>query len=69
MIWNPEYEQMDRERLAQLQARRLKSTVAWTYERVPFYREQMEAAGVSPRDIREVGDVEQAPVHRQDGAS
>ncbi len=61
MIWNPEYEQMDRERLAQLQARRLRSTVAWTYERVPYYREHMDAGGVSPKEIRAAEDVRLLP--------
>lgn len=61
IIWNPEYEQMDRERLAQLQLRRLKSTVAWTYERVPFYREQLDAHGVTPKDIRTLNDIALLP--------
>jgi phenylacetate-CoA ligase len=61
MIWNPEYEQMDRGALAELQLRRLQSTVAWTYERVPYYREQMDARGVKPRDVRRLADVALLP--------
>jgi phenylacetate-CoA ligase len=61
MIWNPEYEQMDRERLAQVQSRRLRSTVAWTYERVPYYRELMDARGVKPKDIATAEDVRLLP--------
>ena len=38
MIWNPEYECMDRAALHQLQLRRLQMTTAWAYERVPHYR-------------------------------
>jgi phenylacetate-CoA ligase len=61
MIWNPEYECIDREELAALQLRRLQSTVAWVYERVPFYREQLEVKGIKPRDIRSVADVRLLP--------
>jgi phenylacetate-CoA ligase len=61
MIWNPEYESMDREALAALQLRRLQTTVAWVYERVPFYRAQLEAAGLRPKDIRSLSDVRSLP--------
>jgi phenylacetate-CoA ligase len=61
MIWNPEYECMDRTELAALQLRRLQSTVAWVYERVPYYREQLEASGIRPRDIKSLADVRRLP--------
>ncbi len=60
-VWNPEYETMPREALEELQLRRLKSTVAWVYERVPYYREALDARGVKPRDIRSVDDVRLLP--------
>jgi phenylacetate-CoA ligase len=61
MIWNPEFEQMPREELAELQLRRLRSTVAWTYERVPFYRDQLDERGVKPKDVRNAQDVRLLP--------
>ncbi|HET6350888.1 MAG TPA: phenylacetate--CoA ligase [Coriobacteriia bacterium] len=61
MIWNPEYECMDRDALRELQLRRLQMTVSWTYERVSHYRDQMDAAGVKPRDIRTLDDVRKLP--------
>ncbi|MBN2821829.1 MAG: phenylacetate--CoA ligase [Coriobacteriia bacterium] len=60
-IWNPEYESMDREALAKLQLRRLQSTVAWVYERVPYYKEVLDASGVKPKDIRSLADVRLLP--------
>ncbi|MDI6900351.1 MAG: phenylacetate--CoA ligase [Anaerosomatales bacterium] len=60
-IFNAEYEQMDRGELAELQLRRLQSTVAWVYERVPYYREALDARGVKPRDIRSLADVRLLP--------
>lgn len=61
MIWNPEYECMDRTSLHALQLRRLQSTTAWVYERVPYYRERMDSFGVRPRDIRTLADVRKLP--------
>ncbi|MDI6711792.1 MAG: phenylacetate--CoA ligase [Anaerosomatales bacterium] len=60
-IWNPEYETMAREDLRELQLRRLQTTVAWVYERVPYYREQLQARGVHPKDIRSLDDVRLLP--------
>ncbi|MCL4079645.1 phenylacetate--CoA ligase [Coriobacteriia bacterium Es71-Z0120] len=60
-IWNPEYECMSREELRALQLRRLQATVAWVYDRVPYYREQLEARGVHPKDVRSLDDVRLLP--------
>ena len=61
MIWNPEYECMDRAALHELQLRRLQMTVSWAYERVPYYRARMEDGGVRPRDIRALDDLRRLP--------
>ncbi len=61
MIWNPEYECMDRAALHQLQLRRLQMTASWAYERVPHYRARMEEGGVRPRDIRALDDLRRLP--------
>ena len=60
-IWNVEYETMARSDLEALQLRRLQSTVAWVYERVPYYRTELEARGVRPRDIKSLADVRRLP--------
>ena len=41
-IWNSEYETMSRDALAELQLRRLQSTVAWVYDNVEHYRKALE---------------------------
>lgn len=61
MIWNPEYECMDRAALHELQLRRLQMTTSWAYERVPYYRTSMEERGVRPRDVRALDDVRRLP--------
>jgi phenylacetate-CoA ligase len=52
---------MDRTELHELQLRRLQMTVAWVYERVPYYRAQLDERGVKPRDIRSLEDVTRLP--------
>jgi len=61
MIWNPEYECMDRAALHDLQLRRLQMTVAWAFEHVPHYRAEFERRGVRPRDMRTLDDVRRLP--------
>lgn len=61
MIWNPEYECMDRSALEALQLHRLQTTVAWVYERVEYYRRALDERGVKPRDIKRLADVRLLP--------
>ena len=61
MIWNLEYESMSRPRLAELQLKRLRDTVARVYARVPYYRQKMEEAGIKPGDIQSLGDLAHLP--------
>jgi phenylacetate-CoA ligase len=60
-IWNPEFEQMPRADLGQLQRRRLAEMVAYAYERVPYYRLKMADAGVEPRHIEVLPDLARLP--------
>lgn len=60
-IHNPSIECTSRERIRAIQLEKLIAQVAWTYERVAWYREQMDAAGVSPADIRTLDDVRKLP--------
>jgi phenylacetate-CoA ligase len=52
---------MDRTELHELQLRRLQMTVAWVYERVPYYRAQLDERGVRPKDIKSLADVVKLP--------
>ncbi len=61
MIWNPEYECMERSALHDLQLRRLQMSVSWAYERVTYYRDRMDELGVRPRDIKSLDDVRKLP--------
>jgi phenylacetate-CoA ligase len=61
MIWSPEYECMSRERLEQLQIRRLQTTLRRVGENVPFYRDRLNEAGMTPEDIRSLEDLRHIP--------
>ena len=50
-----------REEVRALQLEKLKAQVAWTYDRVAWYRERMDALGVAPGDIRTLEDVQKLP--------
>lgn len=60
-IHNPHIECASRERIRAIQLARLIDQVEWTYERVSWYREHMDAAGVSPSDIKTLEDVRKLP--------
>ena len=61
MIWNQQLECMGREELRSLQLERLKETVNRVYQQVPYYREQLDALGLRPRDINKLEDIQHLP--------
>ncbi len=60
MIWSKE-ETLSRAEMEQLQLARLKETVQRVYDKVPYYREKMKKAGVTPDDIRQLSDLQKLP--------
>lgn len=61
MYYQPELETMSREELEKLQLNRLKNLVKRVYEKIPFYKESFDAAGVKPEDIRSLNDITKLP--------
>lgn len=61
MIWNEEMETMPRADIEALQGERLKALASYVYERVPFYKNAFDAAGVAPGDIEDIGDISKLP--------
>ncbi len=59
-IYKPEIECASREDIRALQLEKLKETVAYAYERVPYYRQKLDEMGVAPSDIQTRGRA-QAP--------
>jgi phenylacetate-CoA ligase len=60
-----EIETLPREKLRKLQDERLRSMVAYVYERVPFYHDAFDRAGLKPGDIRSVEDLPKLPFTRK----
>ncbi len=60
MIWSKE-ETLSRVEMEKLQLARLQETVQRVYDKVPYYRAKMEAAGVTPADIRCLADLQKLP--------
>jgi phenylacetate-CoA ligase len=58
---HPAQETMPRERLAALQAERLRATVQNAHDNVPLHRQRLDAARVTPQDIRSAADVARLP--------
>lgn len=61
MYWSEKFECMPLEELQIFQLAKLRETVAWVYERVPFYRAKLDALKVKPEDIRSLADVSLLP--------
>jgi phenylacetate-CoA ligase len=65
MIWNEAMECMPRLEMEKLQGQRLRQTVARVYERVPFYRQAFDAAGVVPATVETAADLPRLPFTRK----
>ena len=65
-IWNPAGECLAPGDLEALQLKRLKKIVKTAWDKVPYYRAKMEAAGVKPRDICTLADLAQLPFTTKD---
>jgi phenylacetate-CoA ligase len=59
-------ETWERERLERLQLERLQATATRLYDRVPFYRNRLDEAGVRPGDIKSLEDIERLPFTYKD---
>lgn len=61
MIYNQEAETMPRRELQALQLTRLQYIVRYCYENVPFYYQRLNAAKVTPSQIRSLDDLRRIP--------
>ncbi|MBI2462479.1 MAG: phenylacetate--CoA ligase [Candidatus Rokubacteria bacterium] len=65
MIWDLPVETAPRETLEALQLERLRRTLEWIRERVPFYRARLGEAGLAPSDLRSLQDLPRLPFTRK----
>lgn len=59
--WNEKFETMQENALRAFQVKKLKETVSWVYERVPFYRARFDEYGVTPDDVQSLEDLSRLP--------
>jgi len=59
--WNREIEFMAPDQLRALQSDRLREVVKLVYEKVPYYRQKLDDAGVKPQDIKSIDDITRLP--------
>ena len=61
MYYQPDIETMSREDLEALQLERLQALVKRVYQKIPFYKESFDKAGVNPVDIKSLADLTKLP--------
>lgn len=61
MPYNDQFECMPFEELQKFQLAKLKETVAWLYERVPFYKNKLDELGIKADDLKRVEDISKLP--------
>ena len=66
MIWNPGAECMPPEQRRHAQLACLKNIVTTAYEKIPFYREKLDAAGIKPQAIHSLEDIAKLPFTTKD---
>ena len=64
--WNPRHETMPRERLEQLQLRKLRSALAWTSANNPYHAKRLAKAGVTPESLRSLSDMRRIPFYTRE---
>ncbi len=66
MFFQKEIETMPRKALESLQLERLKKTVAYCYDNVPFYKKRFDSIGLKPSHIKSFKDYENVPFTTKD---
>ncbi|SPF50864.1 phenylacetyl-CoA ligase [Syntrophobacter sp. SbD1] len=61
MAWNDRFECMPVEELQRFQLAKLKETVSWLYEKVPFYHRKLDELGVKADDLKSLEDIAKLP--------
>jgi phenylacetate-CoA ligase len=60
-IWDEKFETMSQDRMQAFQLDKLKETVAWVYERIPFYKKKFDELGIAPGDVQSLEDLGKLP--------
>jgi phenylacetate-CoA ligase len=61
MPWNDKFECMPVEELKKFQLKKLKETVSWVSEKIPFYQKKFKEMGIKAGDIKSLEDLTKLP--------
>lgn len=59
--YQPEIETASREKILEIQNKKIVRQVCHVYDNVPYYKKLMEEKGVTPDDIKSVDDIKKLP--------
>ncbi|MCF8034828.1 MAG: phenylacetate--CoA ligase [Desulfarculaceae bacterium] len=60
-MWDEKFESMSTDEMQAWQLGKLQETVAWVYERIPFYKQKFDEVGVKPGDLKNIEDLGKLP--------
>jgi phenylacetate-CoA ligase len=60
-FWDEKFETMNDSSIRSFQLGKLKETITWVYEKIPFYKESFDKAGVKPGDLQKIEDIAKFP--------
>ena len=60
-MWDEKFETMSADEMQAFQLAKLRETVAWVYERVPFYKKKLDETGLKPGDVKSLEDLGKLP--------
>ncbi|MFH1058530.1 MAG: phenylacetate--CoA ligase [Pseudomonadota bacterium] len=60
-MWDEKFEAMSADEMQAFQLGKLQETVAWVYERVPFYKKKFDEIGLKPGDVKALADLGRLP--------
>jgi len=59
--WDDKFETMNERDMAAFQTEKLKATLQWVYDKVPFYKKAFDEKGVKPSDFVKLSDLSKFP--------
>lgn len=60
-FWDEKFETMPENEMQAFQLEKLKETVQWVYDKVPFYKKAFDDKGVKPGDLQKLADIAKFP--------
>ena len=59
--WDEKFETMNDSAMRAFQLEKLKETLTWVYDRIPFYKRAFDEKGVKPSDLVKLEDIAKFP--------